>query len=91
MFVLNKSGEDGIALLDVDDSGAKVISSFGKLLTTNGTAAQRAGKIYNPKAITYYTKQDGNNYYGGLIILEEGINTKSRIQIIRSNMADWIK
>ncbi len=92
LFTLSSSGEAAINLFKIDDSSATPIATFGKFATSSDTTLQsRAGKVYNPKAIYYYTSQKNNDVFGGLLILEKGLNNKSRFQLIRSNMNDWIE
>ena len=94
VFSLSESGDlnkPGISLYEIDDSKATLLTSFAKFTDSNDLK-ERAGKLKNPKSIIYHTYRSGDNYFGGLIILEEGSSpTKSRIQVIRSNKADWLE
>ena len=99
VFTLSESttGDEGaINLFEVTNSNAtKACEPFAKLVTDAGKqndTSYRAGKLMNPRAIYFYAQQNGSNYLGGLVILEDGCEGfKNRVQIIRTNMLEWIE
>ena len=83
--------EPAISLYAIDNASATLLTSFAKYTTSTDNKV-RAGKVKNPKSIIYYTRSSGDDYFGGLIILEEGsASGRNRIQVIRSNKADWLE
>jgi hypothetical protein len=93
LFSLGSVGNEegnGITLFAIDNAGATPLTSFGKFTTSNDEL-ERVGKLKNPKSIAYITTKEADEVYGGLLILEQGINSKSRIQLIRSNKEDWLE
>ena len=99
VFTLSESttGDEGaINLFEVTGGSAtKACEAFGKLVTDaskKNDTSYRAGKLMNPRAIYFYAQPSGNNFIGGLVILEDGCdNHKNRVQIIRTNMSEWIE
>ncbi len=95
MFSLSESGaaevDDAITLYAVNNTSATPLTSFAKF-TDATNYYERAGKVKNPKSIMYYVTGRGKDYYGGLMILEEGHNgCPNRIQVIRSNKENWLE
>lgn len=95
-----------INLLKLTNSSySKVCEPFGKLIEPADVPTEdtkkivyRAGKFLNPKAMYFYTTKSGDNVFGGLVVLEDGSGlardpnkAKSRVQIIRTGMMDWIE
>lgn len=98
IFSLAESGtatDKAITVYAIDNASATPLTSFANFISDTDPSITnfnyRAGKVVNPKSIIYYTQANGNNYFGGLIILEKGLNQKNRIQVIRSNKADWLE
>ncbi len=87
--------EKGLTLYAIDNGSATALVHFADQISSSDPLKAnfnyRAGKVLNPKSIIYYTVKNGENYYGGLMILEEGRTRKNRIQLIRSNKGDWLK
>ena len=71
-------------------ASATPLTTFAKF-TNSTNFVERAGKVKNPKSIIYQTKKDNNNIFGGLIILEDGDDSESRVQLIRANKEDWLE
>ena len=101
IFSLAESGsgtDNAITVYAIDNASATPLTSFANFISESNLSAvpnekkfnYRAGKVLNPKSIAYYTLQNGTNFFGGLIILEQGTNQKNRIQVIRANKADWL-
>ena len=98
MFSLAESGsgtDKAITVYAIDNASATPLTSFADYVSESDPKVSefnyRAGKVVNPKSIIYYTLQKDDNYFGGLIILEKGLQKKNRIQVIRSNKADWLE
>ncbi len=100
MFSLSESGaiEDNedraISFYAIDSASSTVLTRFGKFADPSDKAnlQKRAGKVLNPKSIIYYVKGQNKDYFGGLIILEEGSTADTmRIQVIRSNLRYWLE
>lgn len=93
----DSADEGAINLFNVTNSSAeKACAPFAKLISSSDTnkdnMSYRAGKLLNPRAIYFYAQQNGSNYLGGLVILEDGCDGhKNRVQIIRTNMLEWIE
>ena len=95
MFSLCESGtaevDDAITLYSINNGKPLPITSFAKF-TDSDNYYERAGKVKNPKSIIYYVTSHGKDFFGGLMILEEGQNgCPNRLQVIRSNKENWLE
>ena len=89
---LSSEGEKAINVYQVDNAKATLMTSFGSFAAAGDRTnlKKRAGKVLEPRALFYYTKQIGDKIYGGLVILEKGATHPSRIQIIRTNLNNFL-
>ncbi|MBR4571505.1 MAG: PKD domain-containing protein [Candidatus Riflebacteria bacterium] len=93
IITLSSEGENAINVYQVDNASATLMTSFGSFAAAGDRTSlkKRAGKVLEPRALFYYTKQNGDKIYGGLVILEKGRIYPSRIQIIRTNLNDFLE
>ncbi|MBP5470492.1 MAG: hypothetical protein J6Z11_14750, partial [Candidatus Riflebacteria bacterium] len=83
--------DDALTLYAINNASATPLTSFAKF-TESDNYFERAGKVKDPKSIIYYVTAHGKDYFGGLMILEAGQNgCPNRLQVIRSNKADWLE
>lgn len=93
LITLSSEGDKAINVYQVDNASATLMTSFGSFADAGDrtNTKKRAGKVLEPRALFYYTQQKGDGkIYGGLIILEKGKTHPSRIQIIRTNLDNFL-
>ena len=93
LISLSNSGDKALNVYQVDNASATLLTSFGSFASAGDRTnkKKRAGKVLEPRALFYYTLDKGNGkIYGGLVILEKGETHPSRIQIIRTNLDNFL-
>lgn len=93
LITLSNSGDKALNVYQVDNASATLLTSFGSFASAGDRTnkKKRAGKVLEPRALFYHTADKGNGkIYGGLVILEKGETYPSRIQIIRTNLENFL-